>query len=321
MSKIIVTGAAGFIGSNLIAALNERGETGILAVDELGKDGRWMNLRGLKFADYMEKDDFRFAVRHDTLQAVDAVFHLGACGATTETNASFLFDNNTQVTRELCEWSLQHDARFIYASSAATYGDGSRGWKDDEEKLDSLRPLNPYGFSKHLFDLWAQSRGLFNQIVGLKYFNVYGPRELHKGDMRSVVVKAWEQIRKTGEISLFKSYRPEYPDGEQLRDFLLVGDAVQATLHFRDETSVSGLYNVGTGKARTWNDLAKAVFLAMNLAPKIQYVEMPEALREKYQYRTCAEISKLRATGFGADMATLEKGVSETIRWLQTEVG
>ncbi|MDZ4198115.1 MAG: NAD-dependent epimerase/dehydratase family protein, partial [Kiritimatiellia bacterium] len=175
MSKIIVTGAAGFIGSNLLAGLNAMGETDILAVDELGRDDRWKNLSGRTFADYMEKDDFRFALRHDALGSVDAVFHLGACSSTTERNASFLIDNNTQFTREVCEWCLQHDARMIYASSAATYGNGNQGYVDDDSLLDDLRPLNPYGYSKHLFDLWASRRGLLNQIVGLKYFNVYGP--------------------------------------------------------------------------------------------------------------------------------------------------
>lgn len=317
MSKIIVTGAAGFIGSNLIAELNARGETDILAVDELGGDERWKNLRGLRFAEYMEKDDFRFAVRHDALQAVDTLFHLGACSSTTERNASYLADNNTRMTREVCDWCLDHGTRFVYASSAATYGAWEGTCLDDEDALESLRPLNAYGFSKHLFDLWARGRGLFDRIVGLKYFNVYGPRELHKGDMRSMVVKAWEQVRATGEVALFRSGRPDFGDGEQVRDFLCVKDAVAVTLHFADPGSGSGLFNCGTGTPRSWNDLARAVASAMGREPRIRYIDLPDALQGRYQYRTCADPGKLRDTGYAAPFTTLEDGVRETVRWLE----
>jgi len=320
MSKIIVTGAAGFIGSNLIAELNARGETDILVVDELGQDDKWKNLLGLQFADYMEKDDFRFAVRHDALETVDTLFHLGACSATTERNVSYLIDNNTNTTRELCEWCLTRDVRFIYASSAATYGNGGQGYRDDEEGLDALRPMNPYGYSKHLFDLWARRKGLFDRIVGLKYFNVYGPREEHKGDMRSLVIKAWEQIRATGEVALFKSYRPDTADGEQVRDFLFVQDAVAATLYFHEDRTSSGLFNCGTGRPRSWNELTSAVFLAMQREPRIRYMDMPPTLRDRYQYKTCAEIEKLREAGFRAPFLSLEDGVRETVHWMEQTV-
>jgi ADP-L-glycero-D-manno-heptose 6-epimerase len=265
----------------------------------------------------MEKDDFRFAVRHDALETVDTLFHLGACSSTTERNASYLIDNNTRTTRELCEWCIDHDVRFVYASSAATYGACETVCRDDEDALDALRPLNPYGYSKHLFDLWARRRGLFDRIVGLKYFNVFGPREQHKGDMRSMVVKAREQIRNAGAVALFRSHRPDYADGEQVRDFLYVKDAVAATLHFQDPGSGSGLFNCGTGQPRTWNDLVRAVFAALNREPDIRYVDMPEALRGRYQYRTCSDPSKLRAAGFDAPFTSLEDGVLETVRRLE----
>jgi ADP-L-glycero-D-manno-heptose 6-epimerase len=218
--KIIVTGGAGFIGSNLVAALNERGEEEILVVDELGKDEKWKNLVGLKYEDYLDKDQFRNAVIHDAIEKVRAVFHLGACSSTTEQDAGYLADNNYRYTRDLCEWCLRNDVRFVYASSAATYGDGSLGYSDEDDVTPTLKPLNMYGYSKQMFDLWALQNELFGRIVGLKYFNVYGPREEHKGDMRSVVNKAFGQIRETGSVKLFKSYRPDYKDGEQVRDFI-----------------------------------------------------------------------------------------------------
>lgn len=315
MSKrIIVTGGAGFIGSNIVAALNERGEENILVVDELGGDEKWKNLAGLRFEEYQEKDDFRAAMQYERVTTdVEAVFHMGACSSTTEKNASFLTDNNYRYTRELCDWCLQHDVRFIYASSAATYGDGSQGYSDAEEAIPGLRPLNMYGYSKQMFDLWALRHEALDRIVGLKYFNVYGPREDHKGDMRSVIHKAYGQILETGEVKLFKSYKPEYRDGEQVRDFIYVKDAVAATLFFYDHPAVSGLFNCGTGKARTWNDLVKAVFAAMGKAPKITYIDMPDYLREKYQYRTEADVTKLREGGYNKPFTSLEDGIRDYV--------
>jgi ADP-L-glycero-D-manno-heptose 6-epimerase len=315
--KIIVTGGAGFIGSNLVAALNERGEDEILVVDELGRDEKWKNLVGLTYEDYLEKDQFRNAIQHDSLEKVRAVFHLGACSATTEQDASYLADNNYRYTRDLCEWCLRNGVRFIYASSAATYGDGSRGYSDEDEVTPTLRPLNMYGYSKHMFDLWALRNDLFGQIVGLKYFNVYGPREDHKGDMRSVIHKAHGQVLKTGQVELFKSYKPEYKDGEQVRDFIYVKDAVAATIHFMDHPRAAGLFNVGTGKARTWVDLVNAVFAAMGRPAKIQFIDMPESLRPKYQYYTQADVTKLRQAGFGQPFTSLEDGIKDYVQgWL-----
>ncbi len=315
--RVIVTGAAGFIGSNLVAALNARGIVDILLVDDLGTDEKWRNLVGLDYEDYMDRDDFRFAVRNDALRGVDAVFHLGACSATTEKNASYLADNNYRTSRELCEWCIEHDARFIYASSAATYGDGSLGYSDDPDLMPQLRPLNMYGYSKHMFDLWAARKGYMDRIAGLKYFNVYGPNEAHKGDMRSVVHKAWGQIKAEGVLRLFRSYEPGFRDGEQLRDFVHVRDAVDTTLYFFDRRDVSGVFNCGTGRARTWNDLGAAVFTALGIPPRIEYIDMPEALRGKYQYRTEADMTRLRATGFDAEFLSIEDGVADYIGRLE----
>ncbi|MBA7667162.1 ADP-L-glycero-D-manno-heptose-6-epimerase [subsurface metagenome] len=322
---IVVTGGAGFIGSALIAALNKRQITDILVVDQLGtdqsilrsttKDERWKNLRNLSFVDYVEKDDFLEMVVENRLDlATEAVFHLGACSDTTETNASYLIKNNYEYSKLLAQWATADNIRFIYASSAATYGDGSAGFSDDVEKIDELRPLNMYGYSKHLFDLWARRAGLLKKIVGLKYFNVFGPNEYHKGDMRSFVVKAFEQINATGKVRLFKSYRPEFKDGEQMRDFIYVKDAVDMTLFFYDNSQLSGLFNIGDGKARTWNDLVKAVFATMGKKPNIEYIEMPESIRNQYQYYTCADIANLRKAGYKQQTTPLEDAVKDYVQ-------
>jgi ADP-L-glycero-D-manno-heptose 6-epimerase len=318
---IIVTGGAGFIGSALITALNKRQITDILVVDELGTDQKWKNLRNLSFVDYVEKDDFLEMVIEDKLNSsIDAVFHLGACSDTTETNASYLIKNNYEYSKLLAQWATADNIRFIYASSAATYGDGSAGFSDDQEKIEILSPLNMYGYSKHLFDLWARRAGLLKKIAGLKYFNVFGPNEYHKADMRSFCIKAFEQITSTGKVRLFKSYKPEYADGEQLRDFIYVKDAVDMTLFFYDEPQLSGLFNIGTGKARTWNDLVKAVFDAMDKKPIIEYIEMPESIRNQYQYLTEADITKLRKAGYNKQTTPLEDAIKDYVQsYLQTD--
>ena len=309
MAWTVVTGGAGFIGRNVVAELNRRGEERILIVDELGADERWKNLRGLKFEDVCLRGKFREAFQADRMPAVKAVYHLGACSSTTETDANYLLDNNYQYTRELCEWCLKRGARFVYASSAATYGDGAQGYSDADRVTPALLPLNMYGMSKHLFDLWALRNGVLGRIAGLKYFNVYGPGEDHKGDMRSVVHKAFGQIRETGAVKLFKSYKPDCKDGEQVRDFVFVKDAVDVTLYCGETPKASGLFNCGTGQARSWNDLAKAVFLAMGLEPRIEYIDMPVSLRSKYQYFTQAEMGKLRAAGYAKAFTPLEDGI------------
>jgi len=315
--RILVTGGAGFIGSALVWALNQRGHSDIVVVDLLGTDEKWKNLVPLKFADYVEADAFRrhLATNPAAFGHFSTVFHLGACSATTEKNAGYLADNNYNVTKELAAWALEHRARFIYASSAATYGDGAQGMDDQSKDLHRLRPLNMYGYSKHLFDLHAQRMGWLDRIVGVKYFNVFGPNEDHKGDMRSLVNKAYQQILATGKVQLFKSHKPEYKDGEQMRDFLYVKDAVEMTLHFAEKApQAGGLYNLGSGEANTWLTLTRAIFSALGRAPNIEFIDMPEVLRGKYQYFTKAEVTKLRATGYARPMTPLVEAVRDYVQ-------
>jgi ADP-L-glycero-D-manno-heptose 6-epimerase len=314
--RILVTGGAGFIGSALVWALNRRGLTNIVISDILGQDEKWKNLVPLKYADYVEAGVFRerLAAQPNAFGKFSAIFHLGACSATTEKNASYLIDNNFAYTKELAAWSLAHQARFIYASSAATYGDGAQGMDDKSADLAALRPLNMYGYSKHLFDLYAQREGILNSIVGVKYFNVYGPNEDHKGDMRSLVNKAYQQILETGKVRLFKSYKPEYKDGEQMRDFLYVKDAVEMTIHFAETSNAGGLYNLGSGEANTWLTLSRAIFTALGREPQIEFIEMPDVLRGKYQYYTKADIAKLRSTGYTKPLTPLPEAVRDYVQ-------
>ncbi|HAV11930.1 MAG TPA: ADP-glyceromanno-heptose 6-epimerase [Opitutae bacterium] len=296
----LVTGGAGFIGSALVHALNQSGHTDIVISDVLGTDEKFKNLVPLRYADYLEADDLlELAIEEpEYFEQFDTIYHLGACSATTEKDASYLIRNNYEYTKTLASIAIENGIRFVYASSAATYGDGSQGMDDTIEDLHSLSPLNMYGYSKHMFDLYAQRMGWLDKIVGLKYYNVYGPNEGHKGDMRSLVNKAYEQVQETGEIGLFKSYHPDYTDGNQMRDFLYVKDAVAMSIHLANTPTANGLFNLGTGEANTWNTLAEAIFAALDLEPNINYIEMPEQLKGKYQYYTCANTDKLKATGY-----------------------
>ena len=312
--RILVTGGAGFIGSALVWELNRRGCENIVVADFLGTSEKWRNLTPLRFADYLEADDLLPRLQSGALGKFDAILHLGACSATTERDAAYLIRNNFEFTKDLAAWSLANETRFVYASSAATYGDGSAGMADTAEDISRFRPLNMYGYSKHLFDLYAQRQGWINRIVGLKYFNVFGPNEDHKGEMRSVVHKSYAQVLEDGVIRLFKSHRPDYADGEQKRDFLYVKDAVAMTLHLAETVVANGLYNLGSGEAHTWNDLARAIFAAMGREPKIEYIEMPEALRGKYQYFTQADIGRLRLAGFDRTITPLDKAVADYVQ-------
>jgi ADP-L-glycero-D-manno-heptose 6-epimerase len=318
-ARVLVTGGAGFIGSALVWALNRRGCERIVVCDRLATDERWRNLTPLRFADYVEADDLLARLQSGALGKFDLILHMGACSSTTERDAGLLIRNNYEFTRDLAAWALAQTARrrktrFVYASSAATYGDGSAGMADDDSQLDRLRPLNMYGFSKHLFDLHARRAGFLDRIAGLKYFNVFGPNEDHKGDMRSLVHKSFGQVRETGVIRLFKSHRSDYRDGEQKRDFLYVKDAAAMTLHLAATPKANGLFNIGSGQARTWFNLANAVFAALNRKPDIQFIEMPEAIRDRYQYFTQAVISKLRAAGYTAPVISLEDAVTDYVR-------
>lgn len=317
--KILVTGGAGFIGSALIWALNRRGLRRIVVADFLERSQKWRNLTPLQFEDYLEADDLLAALDNDSalLEGVTSVFHLGACSSTTEADAAYLIRNNFEYTKRLAAWSLTRGARFVYASSAATYGALETDLSEERE-LYTLRPLNMYGYSKHLFDLYAAENGYADKIAGLKYFNVFGPNENHKGDMRSMVHKAFHQIRETGQVRLFRSHCPEFNDGEQRRDFLHVKDAVEMTIHLAENESCCGLFNVGSDIAHSWLDLANAVFAAMGKSPQIEFVEMPEALREKYQYFTQADITKLRESGYGHAVTPLKDAVKDyVVHYLQ----
>jgi ADP-L-glycero-D-manno-heptose 6-epimerase len=313
MSKILVTGGDGFIGSVLLWALNRRGRQDIIVTGVLGKTEKWKNLVPLQFEDYIEAGQLLEELDSPRLADVDVIFHLGACSDTTETDCRYLIQNNYEYTRRLAEWALRGDRRFVYASSAATYGDGSEGMADGDENLERLRPLNMYGYSKHLFDLHAKRKGWLDRIVGLKYFNVFGPNEGHKGEMRSVVHKAFQQIRETGKVRLFKSAHPDYRDGEQRRDFLYVKDAVDATIHVAFHPEANGLFNVGSGCASTWIELVRPIFRELGLPVNIEFIDLPESLREKYQYYTRADISRLRSAGWSGPQFTLEDAVRDYV--------
>ena len=314
--RFLVTGGAGFIGSVLVGALNRwQGTDRVVGVDQLGTDEKWRNLCPLRFEEVIEADKFYPALERKpgAFGTFTHVFHLGACSSTTERDADYLLRNNFGCSRQLAEWALGRGARFVYASSAATYGDGAAGMDDTSEELSAWRPLNAYGYSKQLFDLHAQREGYLGKIVGLKYFNIFGPNEEHKGDMRSVVSKAWKQIEETGRVKLFKSYHVDYPDGGQMRDFHYVKDAVAMTLHLAATKKAGGLFNIGSGEAHTWLELVHPIFAALGRTPEIEFIEMPEALRSQYQYFTKAEIGKLRATGYVTPVTPLHEAVKEYV--------
>ncbi len=314
--RILVTGGAGFIGSVLVGMLNRRhAQDRIVIVDELGTGGKWRNLAPLRFEEYVEAGDFydRLARKPGAFGNFTHVFHLGACSSTTERDAAYLLRNNFGCTRQLAEWALERGSRFVYASSAATYGDGAAGMDDLSDDLAAWRPLNAYGYSKQLFDLHAQREGYLRRIVGLKYFNIFGPNEEHKDDMRSVVSKAWRQIEETGQVRLFKSYHPDYPDGGQKRDFLYVKDAVAMTLHLAATKKAGGLFNIGSGEAHTWLELVNPIFEAMGREARIEFIDMPEALRAQYQYFTRADITKLKSTGYAEGVTPLRDAVVEYV--------
>ncbi len=314
---IVVTGAAGLIGAAVVRELNRRGYEEILLVDHMGTSDKWKNLRSLKYREYFEKGDFlqRLDSPSALPSSMDAIIHLGACSATTERDASYLMENNYRYSIRLAEYAARHSIRMVYASSAATYGDGEKGFDDDISNMDTLEPMNGYGFSKQMFDQWLKRRGFAPLFAGLKYFNVFGPNEYHKGDMMSLVLKAFRQIQTEKKIRLFKSYKPEYKDGEQMRDFFYVKDAAQMTVHFAlDNREAAGVFNAGSGEANTWLELASSIFEAMGETMEVEFIDMPESIRDRYQYYTCAPIDRVRQAGYTAPVTPLREAVKDYVR-------
>ena len=316
---ILLTGGAGFIGSNILADLAAKGRD-VVVCDRLGTDDKWRNIAKHEVRDVIKPEAvFAFLAREGS--AVDAVIHMGAISATTERDADLIVDNNLRLSIDLWTWCAAHAKRFIYASSGATYGDGAMGFDDDGTRaaLASLHPLNPYGWSKHAFDRRVAreveaGRPAPPQWAGLKFFNVYGPNEYHKGSMKSVVAHMVPDIKAKGSVTLFKSHRPDYADGGQLRDFVSVMDVTDVVAWLLDNPSVNGLFNVGTGHARSFADLAKATFAALGRKPEIHYKDMPEELRGRYQYFTQARMERLHEAGYKTPFRSLEEGVAEYVQ-------
>jgi ADP-L-glycero-D-manno-heptose 6-epimerase len=298
----------------LAQKLNENGHADLLIVDNVDHEDKQKNLDALKYVELQSIDGFLENIHKGDLPELQAILHMGACSSTTETDEVYLTKNNFECTRDLARYCLEKGSRFIYASSAATYGDGEQGYDDDESQLETLKPLNLYGESKQNLDIWAKQEGVLDKIVGLKYFNVYGPNEYHKGDMQSLARKGFFQARDHGKIRLFKSYKTQYANGGQERDFLYIKDAVAMTLFFLARPEIGGLYNVGSGTARNWNNLANAIFSALDREPVIEYIDMPESIRNQYQYHTQAKMDKIRLAGYNPPTTTLEAGITDYVQ-------
>jgi ADP-L-glycero-D-manno-heptose 6-epimerase len=319
MTMYVVTGGAGFIGSNIVAALEKEGLGKIVVADHLGKGDKWRNIAKRELSDVVAPDNL-FGFLQDNKSNIKAVIHMGAISSTTETDVDLIFRNNFTLSLELWKWCTAHHARFIYASSAATYGDGDGGFDDDgaPEALGQLRPLNPYGWSKIFFDrrvarMIADGEARPPQWAGLKFFNVYGPNEYHKGTMKSVVSQVYPKAVKGEPFELFKSHNPDYADGGQLRDFIWAGDCVDVILWLLATDRVNGLFNCGTGKARSFADLASAVYRTLGKEPQITFKPTPVEIRDKYQYFTEARMERLRRAGYEKPFTTLEDGVAKYV--------
>lgn len=311
--SIIVTGGAGFIGSCIVRTLNDIGREDIIIVDNIASTDKWMNMRNKKYIKYVHKSELLKEL--PTYSDVEAIIHMGAQSSTTERDFDYLWNNNFEYTKVLWNYCAEKQISFIYASSAATYGDGELGF-DDKMDIDTLMPLNGYGYSKQLFDQWVkhQAKEFPKQHVGLKFFNVYGPNEYFKGSMASMIFHGYRQICEAGSVKLFKSCHPDYEDGGQLRDFVYVKDICKVILWFLENKEVSGLFNVGTGKAQSFKELAEATFHALDMEPNIIYIDMPEHLKEKYQYYTQADMEKLRGVGYKDAFCSLEEGCSDYVK-------
>ncbi|MDR0724203.1 MAG: ADP-glyceromanno-heptose 6-epimerase [Endomicrobium sp.] len=316
---IILTGGAGFIGSCFLWKLNQEGIKDVLVVDHLDDTEKWRNLLNKNYYDYIQKNDFFNAVVSRQVPKPEAVIHLGACSSTILSDANYYIKNNYEYSKVLALWAFELGIPFIYASSAATYGDGSNGYDDDISKIKSLSPLNMYGFSKHMFDLWLLNNNYLNKATGIKFFNVFGPNEYHKGDMCSVICKNYEAVERDGLIKLFKSYNSHYKDGEQRRDFIYIKDVVEIMYFLFKNPSKVGMFNIGTGKSRTWNDIAKSMFLAENKQENIEYIDMSDVLKLKYQYFTEAKIDNLRKGGYTKPIMELEDSVKDYCSYLKNK--
>ncbi|MCX8054787.1 MAG: ADP-glyceromanno-heptose 6-epimerase [Ignavibacteria bacterium] len=309
---ILLTGGAGFIGSCLLRKLNDEGIKDIIVSDNLSKEDKWKNLRGKIFHTYVDKNELFDFLENNGVDDIEAIIHLGACSDTTEKDANYLLKNNYQFSQHLASIAFENDIRFIFASSAATYGDGSNGYSD--RIFHNLKPLNCYGFSKHIFDLWIIENKLDTNCVGFKFFNVFGPNEYHKGNMASMVFKSFNQISDTGRVKLFKSYKQEFANGEQKRDFVYVKDCVDIIYKTIDNKEINGIFNLGTGTANSWNTLIKAVFSAMGRHPIIEYIDMPDNLKYQYQYFTVADINKLLEYFPNYEFTQLEDAVADYVQ-------
>ncbi len=313
---IVITGGAGFIGSALLEKFNRLGEKNLLIIDQGAKGSpKWNNVKKHHFEFYLESDEFITRLEKNEFKGqITAIFHMGACSDTTEMNLEFLEKNNSGYSERIARWCLENNVYLVYASSAATYGAGELGFSDDDKKTPLLKPLNPYGQSKLDFDIWVLRQGFEKKITGFRFFNVYGPNEYHKGAMRSMAHKGFEQIMSTGKIRLFKSYKKEYSDGGQKRDFIYVKDAVDTMTWFYQNPKWKGIYNLGTGYAQSWNELASAIFKACGKPKNIEYVEMPDSIKNQYQYFTQSDLTKLTKTGCPVSFKNLDEGVMDYVQ-------
>lgn len=311
---IVVTGGAGFIGSAVVAYLNAAGEKDIVIVDNLADSVKWKNLVSLQYRDFVHKSDFLARLAAGHFHRPQAIVHMGACSSTTETDGDYLMANNYAYTRVLAEYALEKDIRFVYASSAATYGGIESGFSDDDATSLALKPINRYGYSKQFFDEVAIAKGWTRHIAGLKFFNVYGANEYHKKDMSSVVYKAYHQVGENGFLKLFRSHRSDFADGEQKRDFVYIKDCVHVILQLLQNRAANGIFNLGSGSARSWNELAAAVFSAMKKDQRIEYIDMPGQLMGSYQYFTQADMQKLQAAGIRLRQTSLEEGIADYVK-------
>ncbi|OQB75065.1 MAG: ADP-L-glycero-D-manno-heptose-6-epimerase [candidate division TA06 bacterium ADurb.Bin131] len=310
----VITGGMGFIGSAVVWEMNNSGIDNLIIVDSPSTNNSWKNLVNIRFADIIDKNTFIKKIEENKINyLIEGIIHMGACADTTENRVDYLLENNFQYTKKLATWAINNNCRFLYASSAATYGNGP-DFADDEEKIYSLKPLNIYGYSKHLFDIWAYRNNLLKQIAGIKFFNVFGPNEYHKGEMRSVIHKKFYEIMETGKANLFKSYKPQYKDGEQKRDFIYIKDAVKIIMFIYKNKSINGIFNAGTGIARSFNDIAKTIFSILGKKENIQYIDMPDNIRNSYQYFTQADVKKIRSAGYKETFLSLEESIQDYIK-------